>query len=406
MLNPQKLKSGFPILSRHIHGFPLAYLDNGATTQKPQIVIDALIDFYSKHNANIHRGLHTLSDESTQMYHDARQVVANFINAKFEEIIFTRNATESLNLLSFVLTSQIKTGDEILITQTEHHANLVPWQLLAAKTGAVLKFIPIDDKGYLEFSDKLINQKSKIISLPHISNVLGLTNPVTDIFQIAKKSNPQIITILDAAQSAPHIKLNVTKLHTDFLAFSGHKIYGPTGIGVLYGKKDLLDKFPPFLTGGDMIDTVSFKKTTFNKLPEKFEAGTPNIAGAIGLATAIKYITKIDLDKIHTYEKDLTTYLLQKLQTLKNIKIIGDTDPQNRSSLVSFTHSSIHAHDLAQVLDSVGVAVRSGHHCAMPLHNLLNINGSTRASLSFYNTKEDINRLILGLQKAEKIFQI
>ena len=405
-MNIKKIKQDFPILSRQIHGHPLAYLDNAATTQKPQIVIDTLVDFYSKHNANIHRGLHTLSDEATELYHQARQTVASFINAKYEEIIFTRNATESLNLLSFSLSGKLKKGDEILVTQTEHHANLVPWQLLAKKTGATLKFIPVDEKGYLKFSPDLISAKTKIISLPHISNVLGLTNPVAEIFQIAKKTNPDIITILDAAQSVPHLKLDVHKLHVDFLAFSGHKIYGPTGIGILFGKKDLLEKLTPFLTGGDMIDTVTLEKATFNKLPEKFEAGTPNIAGAVGLAAAIKYVSKIGLGQIHTYEKDLTTYLLEQLRTLPNIKIIGDTNPKNRSSLVSFTHTFIHAHDLAQVLDSVGVAVRSGHHCAMPLHSLLKLNGSTRVSLSFYNTKDDIDRLILGLQKAEKIFQV
>lgn len=424
LLNPQKLKSDFPIFKRLINGYPLVYLDNAATTQKPQIVIDAISNFYTNHNANIHRGVHTLSEEATNLYDEARQTVASFIKASFEEIIFTRNTTESLNLVAHCLSSQLKKDDEILLSVAEHHSNLVPWQIIAQKTGAKLKFIENDKYGDLNLEygvdepwigpenykvgglKSLLTPKTKIVSLTHISNVYGNINPIKKIIKILKNHNPQIITIVDAAQSVPHIPVSVKDLNCDFLAFSGHKMCGPMGIGVLFGKKNILENLPPFLGGGDMISQVYLDHSTYNELPYKFEAGTPNVASAIGLSASIKYLETIGFDFIQKHEQELMEYLDNKLRKFPEIRILGTIDWRIRSSLISFIFEGIHAHDLAQVLDSVGVAVRSGHHCAMPLHNDYKINASTRISTYFYNTKEDIDQVILGLQKAKKIFKL
>jgi len=414
MMNSNKLKSDFPILSRQIHGFPLAYLDNAATTQKPIQVLQALEDYYKQHNANIHRGVHVLSEEATQMYEQARQTVADFIGAKFEEIIFTRNTTEGLNLIAYSWgLANLKKDDEIILSIAEHHSNIVPWQIVAAKTGAVIKYIGIDELGNLilqgseDSLERLLNEKTKILSLVHISNVIGIINPVEQFFGKAKKYNPDILCVLDGAQSAPHVNLDVVKLKADFIAFSGHKMLGPMGIGVLWGRKEILENMEPFLGGGDMIGEVYQDRFTTNELPYKFEAGTPNVEGAIGLAAAINYIRQIGWDNIVEHEKNLTSYCLEKLSKLNEVRIIGPKKMSAaKAGLISFYHEQIHAHDLAQVLDSVGVAVRSGHHCAMPLHEYLKISASCRTSFYFYNTKEEIDRMIEGIKKAEKIFRV
>jgi len=429
MINIKNIKSDFPILSRQIHGYPLAYLDNAATTQKPNQVLEAMNKYYREQNANIHRGVHVLSEEATELYKQSRQTVADYIGGRFEEIIFTRNTTEGLNLLvySWGLTN-LKKGDEIILSIAEHHSNIVPWQIVAEKTGAKINYIEIDPNGELNLDygleepwntkqknnigglKHLITAKTKVVSLTHISNVIGVINPVEKIFKLAKEKDPKVLCVLDAAQSVPHLAVDVKKLKADFIAFSGHKMLGPMGIGVLWGKKELLEEIPPFLGGGDMIGEVYTDHFTTNELPYKFEAGTPNVAGAVGLASAINYLQKIGMENIAKHEKELTLYCLEQLKWFKNIHHIGPIyiNPwnENKVGLVSFWHDKIHAHDLAEVLDSVGVAVRSGHHCAMPLHNYLGIQASCRASFYFYNTKEEIDRMIEGIKKAEKMFKI
>lgn len=406
-----QIRQDFPILQRRIHNLSLAYLDNGATTQKPQIVLTAMDDYYQNHNANIHRGVHVLAEESTQIYEDSRKIVADFIKAKPEEIVFTRNTSESLNLIAYSWgLDNLKRGDEILVSVMEHHSNIVSWQIIAAKTGAVVKFINIDKEGNLLLTGagnslaNLLSNKTKIVSLMHISNVLATINPIKEIIETIKKFNPEIICVVDGAQSAPHMPVDVKDLNCDFFAFSAHKMCGPMGVGVLFAKKQLLEKMSPFFGGGDMIAAVSTEGFEVGPIPEKFEAGTPNVAGAYGLATAIKYLQNVGFKNIAKQEKELTTYLIEKLSNFKDITILGPKDLKLRSGLVSFYHQNIHAHDLAQVLDSVGVAVRSGHHCAMPLHKHLGVIASIRASFYFYNIKEEVDRLIEGLQKAVKIF--
>lgn len=400
----QRIREDFPILSRQVNGKPLVYFDSSATSQKPSPVIAAINNYYKNHNANVHRGIHKLAEEATIAYEEAHQKVSRFIHGKgLEEIVFTKNTTESLNLLAYSLTKSLKKGDEIALTQMEHHSNLVPWQQLSKERGLVVKFIKIDQEGKLdpESIQETITKKTKIVSLTHVSNALGTVNPVKEIGKIAHENGA--LFVVDAAQSVPHMPVDVTKLECDFLAFSGHKMCGPTGIGVLYGKKELLENLPPFLYGGEMISQVTFEDTSFAELPWKFEAGTMNIAEAVGLAAAIDYLTKIGMENVHQYEKSLTSYGYKILSDIPNLTLYGPSPPE-RAGILSFNVSGIHPHDLSTLLDQDGIAIRAGHHCAMPLMNVLNVPGTARASLYFYNTREELDRLAESLEKAKKVF--
>ncbi|MCH8003769.1 MAG: cysteine desulfurase [Nanoarchaeota archaeon] len=400
----EKIRKDFPILNVKVHGKPLVYLDNAATTQKPEAVINSITDYYENYNANIHRSIHKLGEEATAAYEEAHRKVSDFVNASFEEIIFTKSTTESLNLLAYSLGNKLKSGDEIVISQMEHHSNFVPWQQLAIKKGLKLKFIEIDENGLLKEDsiNENITNKTKIVSLTHISNVLGTINNVEEIGKIVHENNA--LFIVDAAQSVPHMPVDVKKLDCDFLAFSGHKMLGPTGIGVLYGKKDLLEKMDPFLYGGEMIKEVTFEHTKFNDLPWKFEAGTMNIAQGIGLGTAIDYLNKIGMGNIEQHEKELIKYAMEKLNEIKEVEIYGP-EADKRSGLIAFNVKDVHAHDTSQILDSEGIAVRAGHHCAMPLASVLGIVASARASFYLYNTKEEIDKLVEGINKVIKVFK-
>lgn len=398
------IRRDFPILSMKVHGKPLIYLDNAASAQKPHAVIGALEDFYTQKYSNVHRGVHALSEEATRLFEDARDKIKDYISAATrEEIIWVRGTTEAINLVaqSFVR-PKLSAGDEILITTLEHHANIVPWQMVCEQTGAVLKVVPITDTGEIIFEEfvKLINPRTKFISVGHISNALGTINPVEKM--IAKAHEHHIPVMLDGAQAIVHQKIDVQKLGCDFYAFSGHKLYGPTGIGVLYAKKKYLENMPPYHGGGEMISRVTFEKTTYNVLPYKFEAGTPNVAGAIGLAAAIKYLEGIGLDKVNAYEKALLDYATSKLAEINQLRIIGTA--REKASIISFVFEHIHAHDVGTILDQEGIAVRTGHHCAMPLMARLNVPATARASFAFYNTFEEIDLLIVGLQKVKKVF--
>ena len=397
------LKPDFPILQRKVNGKPLVYLDSAATSQKPRQVIDAMDNYYKQYNANVHRGVHKLSEEATVAYEEAHQKVADFINAgSMEEIVFTKNATESLNLLMYSYgMSNVSRGDEILLTRMEHHSNLVPWQFLAGKTGARLNFLEIKDGRLVIDSDKFTG-KTKIVSVSHMSNVLGTVNDVRKIAKLAHDAGA--ICIVDAAQSVPHMPVDVNSLGCDFLAFSGHKMLGPTGIGVLYGKKALLEAMSPFLYGGDMIKSVSYEKTEFNDLPWKFEAGTPNIAGGIGLTAAVDYLQDVGMAAVLSHEKRLTEYALSKLSGIKGVALYGPKTAESRGGVVSFNVGKVHPHDASAVLDSEGIAVRGGHHCAMPLMKLLGINSSVRASFYLYNSEEDVDRLVSGIRKVQEVF--
>lgn len=399
-----KIRQDFPILSQKVYGKPLVYLDNGATTQKPIQVIRRIEEAYSTINANIHRGVHYLSQKATEAHEDARKTVQRFINAReSKEIIFTRGTTEAINLIaSSFCRANCKPGDEIIVSTMEHHSNIVPWQIQKDITGVELKVIPINDKGDLiiEEFERLISPKTKLISLTYVSNVLGTINPVKEIIRIAHERN--IPVLIDAAQSVQHIPTDVQDLDCDFLVFSSHKIYGPTGIGVLYGKEDLLDKLPPYQGGGEMIATVTFEKTTFNELPFKFEAGTPDYIGSTALAEALKYIEAIGLDKIRAYEDDLLHYATQQLMEVEGMRIFGTS--QHKSSVISFLVKDIHHYDMGMLLDRLGIAVRTGHHCAQPLMHALGIEGTIRASLAFYNTKEEIDILLAGIKQVVKMF--
>jgi cysteine desulfurase/selenocysteine lyase len=400
----KKIREDFPILKTVIRGKPLCYLDNAATTQKPQQVIDVLSDYYTSMNSNIHRGVHTLSERATAAFEEARVKVKNFINAKSEkEIIFTRGTTESINLVASSFgRSNLSEGDEILITGMEHHSNIVPWQLIAAEKNAVLKVVPITDTGELildEF-EKLISERTKIISVVYVSNSLGTINPVEKIIEIAHKHGVPVL--LDAAQAVSHIPVDMQKLDCDFFAFSGHKLYGPTGIGVLYGKEKLLEQMPPFMGGGDMISKVTFTKTTYNELPFKFEAGTSNIADAIGLGAAIDYIKSIGLDSISKYEKHVLDYATDALSNVEGLRIIG-TAPE-KSSVISFVLKNVHPHDVGTFLDYEGIAVRTGHHCTQPLMDRFNIPATSRASFGMYNTVEEADILVKGIKKVIEAF--
>ncbi|MBI2564789.1 cysteine desulfurase [Candidatus Woesearchaeota archaeon] len=405
-LNLEKIRKDFVILNQKVHGHRLVYLDNASTSQKPIQVIEAINNYYQEYNANVHRGIYELSEKSTHQYELAHRKVAVFIGASFEEIIFTRGTTESINLLAYSLGQNLKPGDEIVLTQMEHHSNIVPWQEIAKRQSAQIKYIPITSEGELDLdaAKKIITDKTKIVSVAHVSNVLGTINPVKEIGQIAHNHNA--LFIVDGAQSVPNMAINVKEINCDFLAFSGHKMIGPTGIGVLYGKKDLLEKMSPFLYGGDMIREVSFQNSSWNCLPWKFEAGTPNIVGGIGLGIAIDYLKQIGMKEIEDYEKEITAYALKRLQTIEDLVIYGPKDPEKRIATISFNVKGIHAHDLATILDREGIAVRGGHHCAMPLMNLLGITASARASFYFYNTFEDVDALIEGIKKAKKVFKL
>ena len=407
MYDIQKIREDFPILAREVYGRPLVYLDNAATTQKPLCVLDAMRDEYLNVNANVHRGVHYLSQQATDLHEAARETVRAFINAqKTEEIVFTRGTTEAFNLVaSSFCESQMQPGDEVLVTEMEHHSNIVSWQLQAMKRGIKVKHLPITDDGLLDLENitNYLTPNTKIISIAHVSNVLGTINPVADIIRIAHERG--IPVLIDAAQSAPHMKIDVQALDCDFLALSGHKMYGPTGIGVLYGKEEWLEKLPPYQGGGEMIDKVTWEKTTFERLPFKFEAGTPDYVATHGLATAIKYMEGIGLSNIEAHEKELTHYCMEQLQTIDGLTIYG---PGNHSLLkdavVSFNVGDIHHLDIGTLLDRLGIAVRTGHHCAQPLMDRLGISGTVRASFALYNTREEVDALVNGLRRVVQMF--
>jgi cysteine desulfurase/selenocysteine lyase len=400
----QKVREDFPILKETVHGKPLIYLDNAATSQKPRSVIDATARYYSADNSNIHRGVHLLSQRATTEYEDARIKVQSFINAAHsQEIIFVRGTTEAINLVvNSYGRANVRSGDEILITTMEHHSNIVPWQILCEEKGAKLRVVPITDEGdlILEEFDKLLNERTKFVSLAHVSNALGTINPVRRIIESAHSLG--IPVLLDGAQAAPHAKIDVQELDCDFYAFSGHKLFGPTGIGVLFGKSHLLDAMPPYQGGGDMIATVTFEKTTYNTLPYKFEAGTPNIAGTIALGTAIDYVNQIGLDNIAKYEHELLEYGTEALSQVSGLRLIGTA--KEKASVFSFVLEGIHPHDVGTILDREGIAIRTGHHCTMPLMNRLGIPATSRASLAFYNTKDEIDALVAGIHKVKEVF--
>ena len=401
------LKTDFPVLQRKIHNnFPLVYLDSAATSQKPTSVIETMADYYRKMNANIHRGVHSLAEEATAAYETARLKVADFIGATTsQEIIFTRNTTESINLVAKTWgQTNLNPGDVILLTEMEHHSNLVPWQMLAAEKQLQLEFVPVNDQGALDLTEyeRLLSLQPRLVSFTHMSNVLGTINPAKEMIQAARKAGA--VTLLDAAQSIPHLAVNVKDLDVDFLAFSAHKMLGPTGLGVLWGRKNLLEAMPPFLGGGDMIKKVYLRSFSANDLPHKFEAGTPSIAEAIGLGAAIDYLQKIGMNAVLAHEQMITAYALEKLTEISGLKPLGPQNALLKGGVIAFTLDGIHPHDVAQILDSRGIAVRAGHHCAMPLHEILQAEASTRASFYIYNDKQDVDRLIEGLHKVKQVF--
>ena len=397
------IKKDFPILSRTVYDRPLVYLDNAATTQKPLCVLDAMRDEYLNVNANVHRGVHYLSQQATDLHEAARATVRRFINAaKTEEIVFTRGTTEAINLVASSMGELMKEGDEVIVSVMEHHSNIVPWQLLETRKGIRLRVIPISDSGELlmEEYERLFTDRTRIVSIAHVSNVLGTVNPVGDIIRIAHEHGVPVL--VDAAQSAPHFKVDVQALGCDFLAFSGHKMYGPTGIGVLYGHEEWLDRLPPYQGGGEMIATVSFERTTFERPPLKFEAGTPDYIATHGLAVAIDYIERIGLDRIAAHERDLTRYCMEQLRTIEGMRLIGEAP--EKDAVVSFLVGDIHHLDMGTLLDRLGIAVRTGHHCAQPLMQRLGILGTVRASFALYNTREDIDALVAAIRRVARMF--
>lgn len=400
----EQIRSDFPILFRSVYGKPLAYFDNAATTQKPRCVIETTSEMYNTNNANVHRGVHFLSQQATNELEAARETVMRFINARSKsEIIFTRGTTESINLIaSSFVSSQMKEGDEIILSVMEHHSNIVPWQLQMAQKGIVLRIIPMNDSGELLLNEyeRLFNTRTKLVSAAHVSNVLGTVNPIKRMAEIAHTHGVPIL--VDGAQSVPHMKIDVQDLDIDFLAFSGHKVYGPTGIGVLYGKEKWLERLPPYQGGGEMIQNVSFEKTTFNELPFKFEAGTPDYIGAIGLASALNYINSIGIENINAYEQALTSYALKRLYEIPDMRILGTAE--QRGGVVSFLVGNIHPFDMGTLLDHLGIAVRTGHHCAQPLMHRLGIEGTVRISVGLYNTKEEIDILATQISRISKMF--
>ena len=404
-LNLDEIRNNFPIFERQVNSKSLCYLDSGASSQQPNCVIDSVCNLHKNQYSNIHRGVHVLSMESTTLYEESREKVKNFINAdSSKEIIFTRGATESINLVAqSQVRVNLKEGDEVLISHMEHHSNIVPWQIVCNETKASLKVIPISDKGELDLDqfNSLINEKTKMVALTHISNALGTVNPIKKIIEISHKNGS--LVLIDGAQGAPHSIVDVQDLDVDFYVFSGHKLYGPTGIGILYGKKHLLEKMPPYQGGGDMILSVRFDKTEYNDLPYKFEAGTPNISGAVGLGKAIDFINEVGLAKIIEHEDNLLEYAVKKLQEIKEVKIIGNAD--KKAALVSFIIDGIHPHDIGQFFDQDGIAIRAGHHCAQPVMERYGIPATVRASFGMYNTFSDVDRLINSIKNVIRIFK-
>jgi cysteine desulfurase/selenocysteine lyase len=406
-LDVQQVRKDFPVLSREVRpGVPLIYLDSAATSQKPEAVLQAMNTYYRENNANIHRGIHTLAEEATHAYETARKKIVRFIHApSVEQLIFTRNTTEAINLVAFSWGKHnLSAGDHILLTEMEHHSNLVPWQLLAAELDLVLDFIPVTPEGFLELDEyqKLLKNSPKLLALTHMSNVLGTINPLKEILQDAKSVGA--VTLVDGAQSVPHFPVNVADLEADFFAFSAHKMCGPTGIGALYGRKDLLEKMPPFLGGGEMIKRVELRSFKANDLPHKFEAGTPAIAEAVGFGAAVDYLLDLGMDKIEDHERLLTKYAMEKLQEIPDLTVLGPP-AEKKGGVIAFYLKDIHPHDVAQILDSVGVAIRAGHHCAQPLHTKYNLPATSRASMYLYNTLDEVDRLIDGIQKVKDIFR-
>ena len=404
MYDIQKVREDYPILDREVYGKPLIYLDNGATTQKPRQVVEAITDEYYSVNANVHRGVHFLSQQATELHEASRETVRRFINARSSnEIVFTRGTTESINLLaSSFADSQMKEGDEVIVSVMEHHSNIVPWQLQAARKGIVLKVIPMNDRGelLLDEYEKLFSERTKLVSFAHVSNVLGTVNPAKEMIATAHAHGVPVL--IDGAQSVPHMKVDVQDLDADFFAFSGHKIYGPTGVGVLYGKEEWLDKLPPYQGGGEMIQSVSFEKTTFNELPFKFEAGTPDYIGTTALAKALDYVSAIGMENIAAHEHELTLYAMQRLKEINGMRIFGEAE--HKSSVISFLVGNIHHLDMGTLLDRLGIAVRTGHHCAQPLMIRMGIEGTVRASFGLYNTKEEIDMLAAGIERVSRMF--
>ena len=406
-MNIETIRKDFPILSRTIYGkYPLIYLDNGATTQKPLCVLDAMREEYLNVNANVHRGVHYLSQQATDLHEAARERVRGFINAgSTREIIFTRGTTESINLVASSFTeAYMHEGDEVIVSEMEHHSNIVPWQLQARRSGIKVRVIPMSDDGVLDLQafEGLFNERTRLVSVTHVSNVLGTVNPVKDIVAIAHRHG--VPCMIDGAQSAPHIRIDVQDLDCDFFAFSGHKMYGPTGIGVLYGKEEYLSAMPPYQGGGEMIGTVSFEKTTFADLPYKFEAGTPDYIATHGLAQAIDYMESIGMENIEKHERELTRYALEQMQTVPGMRIFGPLDAERRDAVISFLVGDIHHLDMGTLLDRLGIAVRTGHHCAEPLMHRLGINGTVRASFALYNTKEEVDSLVNGIKRVAAMF--
>ena len=403
MFDVEKIRNDFPILRSKVNGKNLVYLDNAATTQKPRQVIDALVKYYSEENSNVHRGVHFLSDKATTAYENSRRTIAEFINAgKPEELVFVRGTTEAINLVAHSYGMEnIKQEDEIIISTLEHHSNIVPWQILCEKKNAKLKVIPVNDDGELDMDAfaKLLNSKTKIVSVNHISNSLGTVNPVKEIIKLSHEAGA--VTFIDGAQSVQHLRVNVKELDADFYAFSGHKMYGPTGIGILYGKEKLLDAMPPYQSGGDMIKNVSFELTTYNELPYKFEAGTPDISGAIVLSEAVRYINSIGLDNINKYEHELLEYGTAKLREIEGFRLYGNA--KNKASVISFLLDGLHPYDTGTILDKMGIAVRTGLHCTEPLMNRFGIQGTVRASIAMYNTKSELDALFNGVKKAKQM---
>ena len=405
MYDIQKIREDFPILSRTVYGKPLIYLDNGATTQKPKCVVDAIVDEYYSVNANVHRGVHFLSQQATNLHEASRETVRKFINARsISEIIFTRGTTESINLLvaSSFTDAFMKEGDEVIVSVMEHHSNIVSWQIQALRKGIVLKVIPMNDRGELLIDEyeKLFTPRTKLVSVAHVSNVLGTINPVKQIAAIAHAHNVPVL--IDGAQGIPHMKVDVQDIDADFYVFSAHKIYGPTGVGVLYGKESLLDQMPPYQGGGEMIKNVSFEGTTFNELPFKFEAGTPDYVGSTAMAKALDYVSAIGMDNIAAHEHELTTYAMQRMKEIPGMRIFGEAE--HKGGVISFLVGDIHHFDMGTLLDRLGIAVRTGHHCAEPLMHRLGIEGTVRASFGMYNTKEEVDALVAGIERVSKMF--
>ncbi len=404
--NPHEIRKDFPIIQRKTHeNVPLVYLDSTATSQKPLAVIEAMNDYYRRSNANIHRGVHTLAEEATAMYEEAREKIAKFINApSSKQVIYTRNATESINLVAYTWArANLKTGDLVILTEMEHHSNLVPWQMLQAERGIELDFIPVTEDGLLDLDayKTLLSRTPKLVAFTHMSNVLGTINPAADIIRMAHEIGA--VTVVDAAQSVPHLSVDVQALDADFLAFSAHKMCGPTGIGALYGKTELLESMPPFLGGGDMIKEVKLRSFRPNTLPHKFEAGTPAIAEAVGFGAAVDYLTNIGMDNIAAHEHEITEYALERLEEIPGLKLFGPS-ADKKGGVAAFTFDGVHPHDVAQILDRDGIAIRAGHHCAQPLHEKFGIPATSRASFYLYNTKEEVDLLVNGIYKVKELF--